>query len=76
MSPRTQNEIIEVMGKHILLRRIVKEVKAAKFYAVLAHKVTSHNTEHLDLCARFVDNHKDIREGFLTFVPLERITGE
>ena len=27
-------------------------------------------------CARCVDTHKDIREEFLTFVSLERITGE
>ena len=47
-----------------------------KFYTVLADEVTSHNNEHLALCARFVDSHKDIWEGFLTLFPLERITGE
>ena len=30
----------------------------------------------LDTCAQFVDSNKDIREEFLTFVPLEEITGE
>ena len=30
MSPQTQNELIEVMGKHIILRQIVNEVKRAK----------------------------------------------
>ncbi len=58
MSPRTQNEIIEVMGKHIILRRIVEEVKAAKLYTILADEVTSHNVEHLAFCVRFVDSHK------------------
>ena len=76
VSPRTQNEIIEVMGKYIILKHIVEEVKAAKFYSVLADEVTSHNVEHLALCARFVDSQKDIREEFLTFLPLQRITGE
>ena len=55
MSPRTQLEITEVTRKCILWRQIVKEVKAAKFY------VASHNTEHFALCAKFVDNHKDIQ---------------
>ena len=38
--------------------------------------MTSHNVEHLAVCARFVDGAKDIREEFLTFLPMERITGK
>ena len=76
MSPQTQNEVIEVIGKHIILRRVVDDLKASKFYAISADEVTSHNVEHLAICARFVDSNKDIREEFLTFVPLDRITGE
>ena len=38
--------------------------------------MTSHNIEHLAICARFVDKKKDIREEFLSFVELERINGE
>ena len=49
----------------------MEEVKAAKFYTVLPDEVTSHSIEHLALCARFVDSHKDIPEEFLTFLPLE-----
>ena len=33
LSPRIQNELIDVMGKHIILKGIIDEVKAAKFYA-------------------------------------------
>ena len=54
----------------------MEEVIAACYYAILADEVTSHNTEHLAICARFVDNNKNVREEFLTFVQLERITGE
>ena len=75
MSPQTQNELIEVMGKHIVLHRIVKELKEARFYSILADEVTSHNVEHLALCARFVDQNNNIREEFLAFLSLERITG-
>eukprot|EP00731_Ephydatia_muelleri_P037044 Em0386g1a len=46
-SPQTQNELIEVMGKHIVLLNIVDELKAAS----------------------------DIREEFLAFIGLDRITG-
>ena len=64
------------MGKHIILKQILKEVKAAKFYTLEADEVTSHNVEHLVLCTQFVDSHKYIRKEFLTFLPLQRISGE
>ena len=51
MSPQTQNEVIEVIGKHIILRRVVDDLKASKFYAISADEVTSHNVEHLAVCA-------------------------
>ena len=43
---------------------------------LLADEVTSHDEEHLAICARFVDEKKDVREEFLAFIKLERITGE
>ena len=76
LSPQTQNELIEVMGKHIILKGILKDLNAAPYYSILADEVTSHNEEHLAICARFVDEKKDVREEFLTFIKLERITGE
>ena len=45
-----------------------------KYYNVLADKVTSHSTEHLALCARFVDAGGDIK--FLSFQQLDHITGQ
>ena len=41
----------------------------------MADEVTSHNTEHLAIY-RFVDNEKNVREEFMTFLKLERTTGE
>ena len=58
-----------------MLRTIVDELKAAKWYSILADEVTSHNTEHLAICARFVDRDNNIREEFLAFIGLQRITG-
>ena len=75
MSPQTQNELIEVMGKHIILRQIVHEVKRVKYFAILVDEVTAHNVEHLALRVRFVDDKGNIREEFLAFIALERITG-
>ena len=42
LSPRSQNEIINVIGFDIIRANILKEVKEAKFYAVLADEVSSH----------------------------------
>ena len=41
LSPRTQNEIVEILGKHSILGEIVDQIKAAKFYSVLTDEVTS-----------------------------------
>ena len=76
LSPQTQNELIEVMGKHIILKGILDDLNAATYYSILADEVTSHNEERLAICARFDDEKKDVREEFLTFIKLERITGE
>ncbi|PFX12621.1 Zinc finger MYM-type protein 1 [Stylophora pistillata] len=76
LSPQTQNELIEVMGRHIILKGILDDLNAATYYSILADEVTSHNEEHLAICARFVDKKKDVREEFLTYIKLEKITGE
>ena len=76
VSPPVQNELIAVMGKHMILKGVLDELKAAPYYSILADEVTSYNVEHLAICARFVDKKKDIREEFLSFVELERINGE
>ena len=42
----------------------------------MADEVTSHNKEQLALCARFIDKNNDVREDFIAFIHLPRITGE
>ena len=61
LSPQTQNELIQVMGKHIILKGILDDLNAATYYSTLADEVTSHNEEHLAVCARFVDEKKDVK---------------
>ena len=73
LSPRSQNEIINVIGYDLIRAKIISEVKEARFYSVLADEVSSHNVEHLPLCLRFVDTNLDIREEFVAFLRLERV---
>ena len=76
ISPQSQNDLIQVMGEQIF-QGIVDDVNSSPFYAILADEVTSHNVEHLALCIRIFDHkQKTIREEFLAFLSLVRITGE
>lgn len=53
------------------------EVKAAKFYSILADEVMDKvNWEQLSIVLRFVDSTSCIREEFMTFVPCVDITGK
>lgn len=75
ISPQIQNELIEVMGNGVA-RDLVEEIIEAGQYTIMADEVTSHNKEYMPLCVRFVDKECNIREEFLEFVLVERITGK
>ena len=36
VSPQAQNELIKVMGKHMILQGILDDLNSARFYAILA----------------------------------------
>ena len=75
-SKTIQNEMISVIGSAIK-DELIQEVKAAKFFSILADEVTDcANLEQVSLVIRFVDSEKHIREEFLGFITVERITGE
>ena len=76
LRPKSQNELIDVIGKKMIQARLVKEIKNSGIHAISADEVTSSNDEILSICMRFVDEQQDIREVFMDFVELERITGE
>jgi hypothetical protein len=63
------------MAKNIFLTDLVREINEARFYSIMADKVTSHNIKEMALCIRFVDKDRNIREEFLKFCRLKRITG-
>ena len=75
-SPQIPNELLEVVTKHIILQCIVQDVKQARIYSFMADEVTSHNSEQLSICVRFVDSVNDIREEFLQFSRLAHIPGK
>lgn len=76
ISKTTQNRMIEIVGEQIR-ENILKEVKSARYFAVLADEVTdTSNWEQMSLVLRFVDSQQDIREEFLAFVPCEEVSGE
>lgn len=74
-SPQSQNEMIQVIGKQFIQRKIVQEIIEAKYYSILADKATSHNEEKLTIVIRFVNSKKEICEEFLEFKKLERTSG-
>lgn len=71
--PKSQNEIINVIGCDIILAGTVAKIKRAKFFSVLADEVSFHNTEHLPICIRYIDDDNNTWEDFVSFVRLERV---
>ena len=49
LTPKSQNEIIDIIGKHQIPTAIIQEIKEAKFFVILADEVTSHNQEQVVL---------------------------
>ena len=60
-SPCSQNDVINVIDFDIIRENLVKEVRDAKFYSVLADEASRHNVEHLSVCLRFLSFLKMVR---------------
>ena len=74
-SKTIQNELLRVLGDKIR-NDILEEVKCAKFYCVIADEVTdASNKEELSIVIRYIHDGQ-IREVFVDFVEVERITGK
>ena len=56
--------------------KLIKEIKDAKFFSILADEVENHHVEQLPICIRFVDANSSIREEFLEFGRCKRLNGE
>ena len=62
LSPTNQNEMIEVIGKKIILRDIAEEIKKSGLHTVSGDKVTSGNDEIMSFCFRYVYENMEIQE--------------
>jgi hypothetical protein len=75
-SKTIQNDMISVAGNAIR-NEIIKEMKVAKYFSILADEATDYaGLEQVSIVFRFVDKDKQIREEFLDFLTVKRITGE
>lgn len=41
LSPHTQNELIDIIGKNIIQKSLLEEVKQARFFSIMVDEVTS-----------------------------------
>ena len=74
-SKTIQNELIDIIGRHIR-SDVLSEVKNAKYFSIIADEVTDvSNKEQLSLCLRYVHEDK-VKEIFVDFIEVERITGK
>ncbi|KAJ8891514.1 hypothetical protein PR048_004042 [Dryococelus australis] len=78
-SPRIQNEVIDFFGK-LIQKKIVERVKKISFYTVTADETTViSQAEQFSSCVRYIDDYEElynVREDFLSFVPVYDVTGE
>ena len=76
LSPKSQNELIDIIGIRIIQKKLVDEIIEAGMHSISADEVTASNDEILSICLRYVNKQFEICEVFMMFVELERITGE
>lgn len=75
LSPQTQNEVADIIAIHMIQKPIIQEIIKSQYFAIMADEVSSHNTEQLPLCIRYVDDNADIREEFIQFAKLTVLSG-
>ena len=75
VSPRSQSDIIDVIGRGVIQQALLQDINGATIFTIMSDEVTTFNKEELALVVRFVDNNDNIREEFLEFVGVKRITG-
>lgn len=75
VSPRVQNEMIDICG-NIIREKIVEEIKESPYFTVLFDETSDvAGIEQASLCIRYLKNDQ-IVENFLTFVAITNTSGE
>ena len=72
ISPSSQNEMICSVSQEIK-GHIVKELKQAKMYSVMADEARDRRTEQLAVCVRFVTQEGRVKESFLGLHKLQEL---
>ena len=54
LSPKIQNEIININDFDILQIDLISEIKEAKFFSILADEIEVHKVEQLPVCIRLM----------------------
>ena len=71
ISAPTQNQLIKCCGD-VITNILVQEIKAAKFYTILADEVSDcSNKEQMSIVIRYIDSDCNIQESFVRFIGLE-----
>ena len=68
VSPKIQNEVINIIGYDILQADFINEIKEAKLFSILADEVESHKVEQLPICIRFLDKNNNIARNFYSLI--------
>ena len=76
ISPKIENEIINIIAYDVLQKYFIDEIKEATFFTIVADKVESHQVEQPPLWIKFIDDKKNKYEVFLEFGKSTRVTGE
>ena len=74
LSPTSQNEIIDIIGKKIIQEALLDGVKKPGMHSISADEVTFSNDESLLICMRYLHEFQNIHEVFIGFLNLERMT--
>ena len=75
MSPTSQNELIEIIGKRIIRKKFIEEIKDAQYHSVLADEVTNSNNEILSICIRYVTKKNKFAKCFSIFCLWRELLG-
>ena len=76
LSPTSQKEMIDIIENNIIQATLLDEVKEAGMHLSSADDVTFSNDEILSIFMRYLNEFQNIREVFIRFLNLERITKE
>ena len=57
--PLHKDELIEIIGKRLIQRKLIDEINEAGIHSISAGKVTASNDEILSICVRYVNNRNE-----------------